>query len=91
MCFRLCHGGHSLNLSGFFRFQFLGSPFTAFIVRVWREKTDGESFLWRGSVSDAQSGERLYFQSLDQLEDVIARMIESEPRESPTVRGESIL
>ncbi len=62
-----------------------------FIVRVWREKTDGESFIWRGSVSDAQSGERSYFQSLDQLKDAIARMIEAPPRENLPVREPSVL
>ena len=62
-----------------------------FIVRVWREKTDGESFLWRGSVSDAQSGERLYFQSLDQLKDAIARMIEAPSSENLPVKRPSFL
>ena len=62
-----------------------------FIVRVWREKTDGESFLWRGSVSDAQNGERLYFQSLEQLKDAVARMIEAPPRENLPVGEPSVL
>jgi hypothetical protein len=32
--------------------------------------------LWRGSVSDAQSGERLYFQSIEGLEKVIGQLAE---------------
>ncbi len=44
-----------------------------FIVRLWREKSDGD-FVWRGSVDCVQSGERVYFQNIESLKDVIARL-----------------
>ena len=50
------------------------TPFT-FIVRLWRETTDGIAFVWRGSVDHVQSGERAYFQSASRLVDVISQMI----------------
>ncbi|MBI5935045.1 MAG: hypothetical protein HY867_15170 [Chloroflexi bacterium] len=62
-----------------------------FILRIWREKTDNESFLWRGSVSNAQSGERLYFQTMEQLKDAVTRMIETPPRENIPDSETSIL
>ena len=55
------------------------SPFT-FIVRLWREKSDGES-IWRGSVERVQSGERVYFQSMEKIKEAIVRMLGSTSRE----------
>lgn len=55
------------------------SPFT-FIVRLWREKSDGET-IWRGSVERVQSGERAYFQSMAKLKDAIVRMLGYSSRE----------
>lgn len=49
------------------------SPLT-FIVRLWREKSDGES-IWRGSVERVQNGERAYFQSMAKLKDAILRIL----------------
>lgn len=47
-----------------------------FIIRLWREKTDGDAFVLRGSVDDVRSGERLYFQNIERLKEVIAQMME---------------
>lgn len=55
-----------------------------FIVRLWREKSDGESFVWRGSVDCAQSGERSHFQSFKGLMDVIARLAGIPPGDKPS-------
>jgi hypothetical protein len=49
------------------------NPFT-FIVRLWREKSDGES-IWRGSVERVQSGERVYFQSMAKIKEAIVRIL----------------
>ena len=46
-----------------------------FIIHLWRENTDEESFVWRGSVDDVRSGERLYFQSIERLKEVIKQMM----------------
>ena len=51
-----------------------------FIVRLWREKSDGES-IWRGSVERVQSGERVYFQSMEKIKEAIVRMLGSTSRE----------
>lgn len=39
----------------------------AFIVRVWRERGDGDAAVveWRGSVEHVQSGQRAFFRNLD--------------------------
>ena len=49
------------------------APFT-FIVRLWREKNNGV-YTWRGSVECVQSGERAYFQELEHLKKLLARML----------------
>jgi hypothetical protein len=38
-----------------------------YIVRVWLESNPGGSSVWRASVLDASSQERLYFSSADRL------------------------
>jgi hypothetical protein len=38
-----------------------------YIVRVWLESNPGSSSVWRASVLDANSQERLYFSSADLL------------------------
>lgn len=55
------------------------TPFT-FIVRLWREKSDGVS-IWRGSVERVQSGERAYFQSMAKIKDAIVRILGDSSRE----------
>ena len=52
------------------------SPRT-FIVRLWRERSEDRAFIWRGSVDCVQSGERAYFQNIEGLKEVIARLAES--------------
>jgi len=52
------------------------SPRT-FIVRLWRERSEDRAFVWRGSVDCVQSGERAYFQNIESLKEVIARLAES--------------
>jgi len=49
------------------------SPHT-FIVRLWRERSEDRAFIWRGSVDYVQSGERAYFQNIESLKEVIARL-----------------
>ena len=49
------------------------SPRT-FIVRLWRERSEERAFVWRGSVDYVQSGERAYFQNIESLKEVIARL-----------------
>jgi len=49
------------------------SPRT-FIVRLWRERSEDRAFIWRGSVDYVQSGERAYFQNIESLKEVIARL-----------------
>jgi len=49
------------------------SPRT-FIVRLWRERSEDRAFIWRGSVDCVQSGERAYFQNIEGLKEVIARL-----------------
>lgn len=49
------------------------SPHT-FIVRLWRERSEDRAFIWRGSVDCVQSGERAYFQNIESLKEVIARL-----------------
>lgn len=58
------------------------SPFT-FIIRLWREKNNG-AYTWRGSVECVQSGERMYFQELEQLEELLARTLNGAGTESET-------
>lgn len=58
------------------------SPFT-FIIRLWREKNNG-SYTWRGSVECVQSGERTYFQELEQLKELLARTLNGAGNESET-------
>jgi hypothetical protein len=43
-----------------------------FIIRLWREKNDGKTD-WRGSVDHVQSGERVYFQAISSLLEIITR------------------
>lgn len=45
-----------------------------FIIRIWREADDGAS-IWRGSVECVQSGERVYFQELGHLKELLVRML----------------
>ena len=50
----------------------------AFILHVWREKSNG-AFIWRGSLTDAHSGQKTYFQSLPGLMELIAKFLEAVP------------
>ena len=56
------------------------SPYT-FIVHLWREQTEGSTFVWRGSVDCVQSGERAYFQSMEKIKEAIVRMLGDSSRE----------
>lgn len=46
-----------------------------FILRVWREKNNG-AFTWRGSLTDARSGRKTYFQSIPGLMELIEKLLE---------------
>lgn len=46
----------------------------AFILHVWREKNNG-AFTWRGSLTDARSGVKTYFQSLPGLMELIEKLL----------------
>lgn len=46
-------------------------PEHLFIVRVWREPTHLKTSEWRGSIEHVPSGQRLYFVSLNDLNDFI--------------------
>lgn len=48
-----------------------------FIVRLWQESGRGESGAWRGLVEHVQSGQRLYFTTLADLNDFIALRMDS--------------
>jgi hypothetical protein len=43
-----------------------------FIVRVWQEPSQSAPAHWRGSVEHVPSGQRVYFESLNDLTDFIA-------------------
>jgi hypothetical protein len=65
----------------------LGSTFPAgtFIVRVWLEWTEKESY-WRGQILHIQSGQRIGFLSLDEMLKFIqtwAAMPKADQRELP--------
>jgi hypothetical protein len=51
-----------------------------FLVRLWREKDDG-NFVWRGSMTDVQSGAKKYFQSIPALAELIARAVGARSKE----------
>jgi hypothetical protein len=44
------------------------------VIRLWREEGNGKP-VWRGSVTDVQTGEKRYFQSLPDLAETIARVV----------------
>lgn len=48
-----------------------------FIVRLWQESGREESGAWRGLVEHVQSGQRLYFTTLADLNDFIALRMDS--------------
>ncbi len=48
----------------------------AFILHVWREKNNG-AFTWRGSLTDAHSGVKTYFQSIPGLMELIQKLLEA--------------
>lgn len=45
-----------------------------FVIRLWREKNNG-NFIWRGSLTNVQNGEKKYFQSVTDLTELIAQVI----------------
>lgn len=58
------------------------------IVRLWQE-TVARDYLWRGSVTCVQSGERAYFQTLSGLPPAVARLLgEQSPGAPETAGGE---
>jgi hypothetical protein len=50
-----------------------------FIVRMWQEPGDHKPDQWRGSVEHVSSAQRLYFASLDDLNDFITLRLNSRP------------
>lgn len=60
-----------------------------FVVRVWQEPEQVKSGEWRGSIEHVGSGQRLYFVSLDDLNDFIAlRLNLRSPRGVPPTANE---
>jgi hypothetical protein len=47
-----------------------------FIVRFWHEASRERSGAWRGSVDHVDSGQRLYFAQLEDLEAFIRRTLD---------------
>lgn len=52
-----------------------------FVVHVWRERVGSNRYVWRGSLTDARSDGKTYFQSLPGLLDAIARLLKTGPPE----------
>jgi hypothetical protein len=50
-----------------------------YIVRVWLESNLGGSSVWRASVLDATSQERLYFSSADRLAEFLYEASDTRP------------
>jgi hypothetical protein len=50
-----------------------------YIVRVWLEPNPGSSSVWRASVLDANSQERLYFSSADRLAEFLYEVGDAKP------------
>ncbi|MBM3180364.1 MAG: hypothetical protein FJZ86_08415 [Chloroflexi bacterium] len=44
------------------------------VIRLWREEGNGTP-VWRGFVTEIQTGETKYFQSLTNLAELIARVV----------------
>jgi hypothetical protein len=44
-----------------------------YVIKIWEERRDlvGSRPIWRGSVDDVQTGQRVYFSSLLQLNDYL--------------------
>jgi hypothetical protein len=53
-----------------------------YIVRVWLESNPGGSSVWRASVLDANSQERLYFSSADRLAEFLYEASDSKINEN---------
>ncbi len=52
-----------------------------FIVRIWQEASQHPGGHWRGSVEHVPSAQRLYFVSLNDLNDFITLRLSSRPLE----------
>lgn len=50
------------------------------VIRLWREEGNG-SPVWRGSITEIQTGETKYFQSLTDLAVLIARVVGAASKE----------
>ncbi len=50
-----------------------------YIVRVWLESNPGGSSVWRASVVDVNSQERLYFSSAQQLAEFLYEASDTRP------------
>ncbi len=53
-----------------------------YIVRVWLEANPGNSSVWRASVLDSNSQERLYFSSADRLAEFLYEASDSSTNEN---------
>jgi len=57
----------------------------SFVIRVWQEprEIEGAGPEWRGRIEHVQSGERVYFRSLDTMvEFIVAYLSDADPQSS---------
>jgi hypothetical protein len=52
-----------------------------FVVHVWRERVGSHRFVWRGSLTDVQTGGTKYFQSIAALARLMAKAVKTKPKE----------
>ena len=55
----------------------------SFVVRVWREVGKDDA-VWRGYIDHVGSGERIYFQNLEDVIWFIQERIGTQPADSPS-------
>jgi hypothetical protein len=52
-----------------------GLKIFSFILHLWKEQSGSNRLVWRGSLTDVQSGERRHFQSLKGLIKKLSELI----------------
>lgn len=56
----------------------------SFVVHVWREKIGPRRFVWRGSLTEVQSGATRYFQSLPALAKTVSQAVGKKTKKEKT-------
>jgi hypothetical protein len=61
----------------------------SFVIRVWQEprEIEGAGPEWRGRIEHVQSGEGVYFRSLDKLVEFIVASLSDADRWASSIRG----